>query len=196
VGEAAARFGAVAGQVERELGRSPWPEGLSELRPGAPGDGEIRILFAVEPVGTALLIAVLEGHEAIRSQYSEAVTLAAEALRAVRAGQAPEAAERGYDDLGSFLQEFFPGQATQLEAGAAVLVAGSRARTLAEQRTRLGLTQAELAQRMGVPQEWVSTIERAEPGTTEVRALAAYVAALGGRLELVADFGTERVQLR
>jgi hypothetical protein len=196
VGEAAARFRAVTSQVERELGRRPWPEGLSELRPGAPGDGEIRILFAVEPVGTALLIAVLEGHEAIRSQYSEAVTLAAEALRAVRAGQAPEAAERGYDDLGSFLQEFFPGQAAQLEVGAAALVAGSRARTLAEQRTRFGLTQAELAQRMGVPQERVSALERAEPGATEVRALAAYVAALGGRLELVADFGTERVQLR
>ncbi len=49
---------------------------------------------------------------------------------------------------------------------------------------------------MGVPQERVSAIERAERGATEVRALAAYVAALGGRLELVADFGTERVQLR
>ena len=106
---------------------------------------------------------MLEGREAIRSQYAEAATLAAEALRAVRAGQAPEAAERGYDDL-SFLQEFFPGQAAQLAAAAAALVASSRARTLAEQRTRLGLTQAELAQRMGVRQERVSAIERAEPG--------------------------------
>ncbi len=195
-GEAAARFRAVTGQVERELGWPPWPEGLSELRPGAPGDSEIRILFAVEPAGAALLIAVLEGHEAIRSQYSEAVGLAADALRAVRAGQAPEAAEHGYDDLAPFLQEFFPGQAAQLEAGAAALVAGSHARTLAEQRARLGLTQAELAQRMGVPQERVSAIERAEPGATEVRTLASYVAALGGRLELVADFGAERVLLR
>ena len=139
---------------------------------------------------------MLEGHEAIRSQYREAVTLAAEALRAVRAGKAPEAAERGYDDLGSFLQEFFPGQAAQLAAGAAALVASNRARTLAEQRTRLGLTQAELAQRMGVSQEQVSAIERAEPGAAEVCTLASYVAALGGRLELVADFGTERVLLR
>jgi DNA-binding XRE family transcriptional regulator len=195
-GEAAGRLRAVADEIERELGRQPWPEGLSELRPGAPGDGQIRILFAVEPAGTALLIAVLDGYGAIRSQYSEAVTLAAEALRAVRAGQAPEAAERGYDDLRSFLQEFFPGQAAQLEAGAAALVARSRARTLAEQRTRLGLTQAELAQRMGVRQERVSAIERAEPGATEVRTLASYVAALGGRLDLVADFGTERVLLR
>ncbi len=195
-GEAAARLRAVADEIERELGRQPWPEGLSELRPGAPGDSDIRILFAVEPAGTALLIAVLEGREAIRSQYAEAATLAAEALRAVRAGQAPEAAERGYDDLGSFLQEFFPGQAAQLASAAAALVASSRARTLAEQRARLGLTQAELAQRMGVRQERVSAIERAEPGATEVRTLASYVAALGGRLELVADFGTERVLLR
>ncbi len=82
------------------------------------------------------------------------------------------------------------------QLGAAALVAGNGARTLAEQRTRLGLTQAELAQRMGVRQERVSAIERAEPGASEVRTLASYVAALGGRLELVADFGAERVLLR
>lgn len=35
----------------------------------------------------------------------------------------------------------------------------------------------------------VSAIEHAKPGTTELRTLAAYVEALGGRLEIVADFG-------
>jgi hypothetical protein len=52
------------------------------------------------------------------------------------------------------------------------------------------------ADRMNVRQERVSAIERAEPGATEVRTLAAYVQALGGRLEIIADVGGERIMLR
>ncbi len=40
---------------------------------------------------------------------------------------------------------------------------------------------------MGVRQEQVA-IERAQPGATEVRTLAAYVEALGGRLQISAEF--------
>jgi transcriptional regulator with XRE-family HTH domain len=57
------------------------------------------------------------------------------------------------------------------------------------------VTQAELAERMGVRQERVSAIERADPGAAEVRTLAGYVQALGGRLVLVADFGADQVIL-
>ena len=41
----------------------------------------------------------------------------------------------------------------------------------------------------------VSAIEHAKPGTTELRtlALAAHVEALGGRLEIIADFGDQRL---
>jgi hypothetical protein len=193
---AVARLRDATAQIERELGRQPRPEGLLELRPGAPGDGEIRLIFAVEPPGTALLIAVLEGRDTARDQYREAVTLSAEVLLEARAGQAPEASARGYDDARSLAEEFFPGQAAEVEAGAAALVARNRARTLAEQRTRLGLTQAEVADRMGLPPEQVAAIERAEPGTTDVRTLTAYVEALGGRLELTAEFGGDRIVLR
>lgn len=49
---------------------------------------------------------------------------------------------------------------------------------------------------MGVRQERVSAIERAQPGATEVRTLAAYVAALGGRLQITAEFSGESVLLR
>jgi len=117
-------------------------------------------------------------------------------LQRARSGQAPEAAAQEFDDVPSFLGEFFPGRADEVEAGAAARIDRSRARTLAEQRTRLGLTQAQVAQRMGVRQERVSAIERADPGSTEVRTLASYVEALGGRLEIVADLGDERIQLR
>lgn len=193
---AAARLRDITEEIERELNLAPWPDGLMELRPGAPDDSQIRIVFAVEPAGTALLIAVLEGRESVRDHYREAIRLSADVLRQVRAGQAPEAAARGYDDTRSFLQGFYSGDAGEALADVADLVARNRARTLAEQRTRLGLTQAEVAQRMGVSQERVSAIEHAEPGATEVRTLAGYVEALGGRLGIIAEFGGERVPLR
>jgi phage shock protein A len=101
----------VTAQMERELGEEGWPEGLMELRPGAPVHNDIRILFAVEPPGTALLIAVLEGLEVAQSQLPEAVMASADVLRRVRAGQAPEATTHGYDDSRSLLDELYPGSA-------------------------------------------------------------------------------------
>jgi phage shock protein A len=192
--EAAAKVRDVTAAIERQLGRGTPPEDLMELRPGAPGD--IGILFGIEPSGTVLLLAVLEGREAARDQHQEAVALSAEVLQQVRAGQAPEAAARAYDDTQAFLAEFFPGDAGDVISGAAALAARNHARTLAEQRTRLGLSQAEVAQRMGVRQERVSAIERAQQGAMEVRTLAAYVEALGGRLRLVGEFGGEDIPLR
>jgi phage shock protein A len=106
---AEARLADITAQMERELGQEPRPEGLMELWPGAPWHGDIRVLLAVEPPGTALLIAVLEGPEAVEDQYPEAVLASADMLRRVRAGQAPEAAAHAYDDPRSFLAEFYPG---------------------------------------------------------------------------------------
>jgi hypothetical protein len=100
---AAARLDEITGQIERELDPEAPAEGLMELRPGAPADSGIRILFAVEPPGTALLIAVLEGDDAVRDHYREAILLASDVLREARAGQAPEAATRTFGDAQSFL---------------------------------------------------------------------------------------------
>lgn len=58
---------------------------------------------------------------------------------------------------------------------------------LAEERKRLGFTQAGLAEIMGVSAGRVSQIEHGEVATVE--ALAAYIVALGGKLDLVADIG-------
>jgi DNA-binding XRE family transcriptional regulator len=101
---------------------------------------------------------------------------------------------QGYDREG-FLSEFFPdaGDRSEVEAGAELLVNVSRAHRLVEMRKRLGLTQAEVAEQMNVRQERVSAIERAKVDTSELRTLAAYIRALGGRLEIVADFGGERL---
>jgi hypothetical protein len=105
---AAARFDEITSMIEPDLDLEPPAEGLLELRPGAPADSGIRILFAVEPPGTALLIAVLEGDDAIRDHHREAVDLASEALREVRSGQAPEAAARTFGDAQSLLAELLP----------------------------------------------------------------------------------------
>ena len=105
---AAARFDEITSMIEPDLDLEPPAEGLLELRPGAPADSGIRILFAVEPPGTALLIAVLEGDDAIRDHHREAVDLASEVLRDVRSGQDPEAAARTFDDAQSLLAELLP----------------------------------------------------------------------------------------
>jgi hypothetical protein len=133
-----------------------------ELRAGTPGDGEVRIVLAIEPPGTVLLIAVLEGSQAWREHYEQAIALSSEVLLSVRDGEAPEAAARQYDGPREFLAEFFPA-----DAG-----------------------------RMGITEDQVADIERAEAGATEVGVLGRYVEALGGRLEIVADFGEDRVLLR
>src|ERR1700740_3715416 len=94
-----------------------------------------------------------------------------------------------------FLAEFYPDPADKaaIAAGMKQLRAEQRAFRLAEMRRRLGITQAQVAARMGITQGRVSAIEHAKPGTTELRTLAAYVEALGGRLEIIADFGDQRL---
>jgi DNA-binding XRE family transcriptional regulator len=94
-----------------------------------------------------------------------------------------------------FISEFFPdaGDKAAITAGMEQLRAEQRAWRLAEMRRRFGITQTEVAARMGVTQGRVSAIEHAKPGTTELRTLAAYVEALGGRLEIIADFGDQRL---
>jgi hypothetical protein len=108
---AEARLADLTVQMERDAGQQPWPAGLMALRPGALDRDDICILFAVEPPGAALLIAVLEGLDAVAERYAEAVLAAADVLRDVREGQAPEAAAYTYGSTESFLAEFAPGAA-------------------------------------------------------------------------------------
>ena len=46
---------------------------LSELRPGAPGSADTRILFTVEPPGTAVLLAAGMESDWLRAWYTEAI---------------------------------------------------------------------------------------------------------------------------
>jgi len=75
------------------------------------------------------------------------------------------------------------------------MAARSRPYRLAELRAQAGLTQTDLARRLGVRQERVSAMERGDLTAMEARTAAAYVEALGGRLEITAEFGSDRVIL-
>ncbi|WP_328612864.1 helix-turn-helix domain-containing protein [Amycolatopsis sp. NBC_00355] len=59
---------------------------------------------------------------------------------------------------------------------------------LAQLRDDAGVSQTELARRMGVSQPRISQLERGDPGQMELDTLARYIAALGGRMRVVADF--------
>ena len=97
-----AKLQAITADIERELRRAGQPASVAglpallELRPEVPGPeagsaAETSILFAVEPPGTALLIAVLDGGEAIREHHGEAVSAARDVLRQTRSSQAARA---------------------------------------------------------------------------------------------------------
>ncbi|MEQ4723695.1 helix-turn-helix transcriptional regulator [Nonomuraea sp. B19D2] len=64
---------------------------------------------------------------------------------------------------------------------------------LAEMRKRRGLTQTQVAERMEISVARVSQIEGGDVSTREV--LDRYVAALGGTLKLIADFGDEQLKV-
>ncbi|MBX7434227.1 helix-turn-helix domain-containing protein [Mycobacterium sp. Y57] len=55
--------------------------------------------------------------------------------------------------------------------------------------------QADVAELMGVSQARVSKLESGDLSSTEVGTLQAYVAALGGQLRIVAEFGEGSVEL-
>ncbi|MGE5827490.1 MAG: helix-turn-helix domain-containing protein [Micromonosporaceae bacterium] len=64
---------------------------------------------------------------------------------------------------------------------------------LAELRKRREMTQEQVANRMGVSVSRVSQIENGDVSTQDV--LDRYIAALGGTLKLIADFGDEQLKV-
>jgi ribosome-binding protein aMBF1 (putative translation factor) len=81
----------------------------------------------------------------------------------------------------------------EINTGARALLAQARGHQLAEARKQLGLGQRDIATTMGVSVARISQIEHGEVTSFDV--IARYVEALGGRLDLVADFGDRTVRL-
>ncbi|CUU60008.1 DNA-binding transcriptional regulator, XRE-family HTH domain [Parafrankia irregularis] len=66
---------------------------------------------------------------------------------------------------------------------------------LAEERKRLGLTQREVAELMGVSPGRVSQIENGDLDANEVATLSRYARALGARLRIIFDYGNDLRQI-
>lgn len=81
----------------------------------------------------------------------------------------------------------------EIETGAREMLARARGHQLAESRKHLGLGQREIAASMRVSVARISQIEHGEVTSFEI--IARYVEALGGRLDLVADFGDRTIRL-
>ncbi|MFI9380901.1 helix-turn-helix domain-containing protein [Kutzneria sp. NPDC052558] len=60
-------------------------------------------------------------------------------------------------------------------------------------RAKAKLTQVQVGERMGISQARVSQLERGDVNQLEVATVGRYVAAVGGRLRLVADFADHDV---
>jgi DNA-binding XRE family transcriptional regulator len=73
--------------------------------------------------------------------------------------------------------------------------AEQRAYRLKEVRLHQGLTQVQLADSMHISQAAVSSIERGELNRSELSTIRKYVEALGGQIEIIANFGDERLVL-
>ncbi len=92
---------------------------------------------------------------------------------------------------------------TELDDGDKVALDAERARTeawisafhLAEDRKRLGLTQRQVAELMGVTPGRVSQIEIGDLDVNEVATLARYAQALGARMRIIFDYGNDLRQI-
>lgn len=82
-------------------------------------------------------------------------------------------------------------------------LAAERARTeacvsafhLAEERKRLGLTQRQVADLMGVSPGRISQIENGDLEVNEVATLSRYARALGARMRIIFDYGNDLRQI-
>lgn len=75
------------------------------------------------------------------------------------------------------------------------MLAEVRAYHLRELREQAGLTQAELAARIGVGQRQVSKIEHGDIESTKVGTIRSYLEAVGGGLSIEYVMGDRRVQV-
>ncbi|GIG63287.1 transcriptional regulator [Longispora fulva] len=99
---------------------------------------------------------------------------------------------RNWKDVRADALALGAGDPTALVEKRRVLEERIRAFKLTELRKRADMTQVEVAEVMGVKQPWISKIESGDLDHVELETLRSYIAALGGRLKVVADFGDEQ----
>ncbi|GAC81417.1 Helix-turn-helix [Gordonia malaquae] len=96
--------------------------------------------------------------------------------------------------LKDFLDEH-PVDRARVEEHKERMLAEVRAYRLRELREQAGLTQAQLAERIGVGQRQVSKIERGDLDSAKVGTIRSYLEAVGGGLAIEYVLGDQRVQV-
>ena len=83
----------------------------------------------------------------------------------------------------------------RVEAHKERMLAEVRAYRLRDLREGAGLTQAQLAERIGVGQRQVSKIERGDLDSAKVGTIRSYLEAVGGGLAIEYVLGDQRIQV-
>lgn len=96
--------------------------------------------------------------------------------------------------LKDFLDEH-PVDRARVEEHKERMLAEVRAYRLRELREQAGLTQAQLAERIGVGQRRVSKIEHGDLDSTKIGTIRSYLEAVGGELSIEYVMGEMRVQV-
>jgi len=96
------------------------------------------------------------------------------------------------------LDEFLvdhPVDRRRVETRKAQMRAQIRAYRLRELRQQAGLTQAQVAERLGVGQRQVSKIEHGDLETTKIGTIRGYLESIGGALSVEYIVGNDRIQV-
>jgi DNA-binding XRE family transcriptional regulator len=88
-----------------------------------------------------------------------------------------------------------PGDREKVDAHKARMLAEMRGYRLREVREAAGLTQAQLAERIGVGQRQISKIERGDLDSVRVGTVRRYIEALGGDLAVEYVAGDQRLRV-
>lgn len=162
-----------------------------ELR-SDPLGSDARILFAEEPIGTVTLLTALEDADAVDAHRDMAIDLAGELLAEMRDEGWPTDCLH-FEDPAALIARFFPGRERELTRRAATL---GTAMTPAGLRERAGLAVPELAERAGLSESVVASIETHGARHADAEDLAAYARAAGATLRLTVEVdGTEHIVL-
>jgi DNA-binding XRE family transcriptional regulator len=100
-----------------------------------------------------------------------------------------------FHDWNDIRAELHDGDDAALDAERARTEAWISAFHLAEERKRLGLTQRQVAELMGVTPGRVSQIENGDLEANEVATLSRYARALGARMRIIFDYGHDLRQI-
>ena len=93
------------------------------------------------------------------------------------------------------LQQRRPVDRERVEQHKQRMLAEVRANRLRELREQAGLTQAELAERIGVGQRQVSKIEHGDLDNAKIGTIRRYLEAVGGDLSIEYVIGDSRIQV-